>query len=60
MPSKKPVNLASLESLGVRRLVAIPPELGTADVEIKRRLRIELSVEAGAEAVAGDRRPADA
>src|SRR4051794_3140544 len=39
MPSKKPVNLASLEALGARRLAAI---------------LLELSAEAGAEAVAAD------
>jgi hypothetical protein len=54
MASKKPVNLASLEALGAKRLAEILLELGAADVGIKRRLRLELSAEAGAEAVAAD------
>ena len=54
MGSKKVVNLANLEALGARRLAELLLELGIGDAGIKRRLRLELSAEAGAEAVAGD------
>jgi hypothetical protein len=54
MAAKKPVNLANLEALGAKRLAEILLELGTEDAGIKRRLRLELSAEAGAEAVAAD------
>jgi hypothetical protein len=54
MASKKSVNLANLEALGAKRLAAILLELGAEDAAIKRRLRLELSAEAGAEAVAAD------
>src|SRR4051794_4924385 len=46
------VNLANLEALGAKRLAEILLELGSGDAGIKRRLRLELSAEAGAEAVA--------
>src|SRR3954452_5089852 len=48
------VNLANLEALGAKRLAEILLELGSEDAGIKRRLRLELSAEAGAEAVAAD------
>ena len=54
MAPKKAVNLANLEALGAKRLAEILLELGTGDAGIKRRLRLELSAEAGAEAVAAD------
>ena len=54
MASKKTVNLANLEALGAKRLAEILLELGIGDAGIKRRLRLELSAEAGAEAVAAD------
>lgn len=54
MAPKKAVNLANLETLGAKRLAEILLELGAGDAGIKRRLRLELSAEAGAEAVAAD------
>ena len=54
MASKKTVNLANLEALGAKRLAEILLELGTGDAGVERRLRLELSAEAGAEAVAAD------
>ncbi|MFZ1425550.1 MAG: DUF6880 family protein [Geminicoccaceae bacterium] len=54
MVSKKALNPANLEALGARRLAEILLELGTGDAGIKRRLRLELAAEAGAEAVAAD------
>src|SRR5215212_5982629 len=53
-PKKAAVNLANLEALGAKRLAEILLELGSEDAGIKRRLRLELSAEAGAEAVAAD------
>jgi hypothetical protein len=54
MAPKKAVDLANLEALGAKRLAAILLELGAEDAGIKRRLRLELRAEAGAEAVAAD------
>ncbi len=54
MALKKAVNLVNLEALGAKRLAEILLELGAGDAGIKRRLRLELSAEAGAEAVAAD------
>ena len=54
MAPKKAVNLANLEALGAKRLAEILLELGTQEAAIKRRLRLELSAEVGAEAVAAD------
>ena len=54
MAPKSAVNLTNLEVLGAKRLAEILLELGMEDVGIKRRLRLELSAEAGAEAVAAD------
>ena len=54
MAPKKAVNLANLEALGAKRLAEILLELGAEDAGIKRRLRLELSAEAGAEAIAAD------
>ena len=54
MASKKTLNRDNLEALGARRLAEILLELGAGDVGIKRRLRLELSAEAGAEAVAAE------
>jgi hypothetical protein len=52
--SKKTLNLDNLEALGAKRLAELLLELGAGDAGIKRRLRLELSAEAGAEAVAAD------
>ena len=49
MGAKKTVNLESLEGLGARRLAELLHEFGEEDAEIKRRLRLELAGEAGAE-----------
>ena len=54
MAPKKAVNLANLEALGAKRLAEILLDLGMGDAGIKRRLRLELSAEAGAEAIAAD------
>ena len=54
MASKKTLNLDNLEALGAKRLAEILLELGAGDAGIKRRLRLELSAEVGAEAVAAD------
>ena len=54
MAPKKAVNLANLGALGAKRLAELLLELGAGDAGIKRRLRLELSAEAGAEAVAAD------
>jgi hypothetical protein len=54
MAAKKPVNLANLEALGAKRLAELLLELGTEDAAIKRRLRLELSAETGAEVIAAD------
>ncbi len=54
MASKKSVNLENLKALGARRLAEILLELGAGDAGTKRRLRLELSAEAGPEAVAVD------
>ena len=54
MAPKKAVYLANLEALGARRLAEILLELGAEDAAVKRRLRLELRAEAGAEAVAAD------
>jgi hypothetical protein len=54
MASKKTLNLANLEALGAKRLAEILLELGTGDAGVKRRLRLELSAEAGPEAAAAD------
>src|SRR3954465_14934689 len=53
MAPKRAVNLANLEALGAKRLAELLLELGIGDAGIKRRLRLELSAEAGAEGVAG-------
>ncbi|MFL6180527.1 MAG: DUF6880 family protein, partial [Actinomycetes bacterium] len=54
MASKKTLNLDNLEALGAKRLAELLLELGAGDAGVKRRLRLELSAEAGAEAVAAD------
>lgn len=54
MAAKKTVNLENLEGLGARRLAELLLELGEEDAEIKRRLRLELAGEAGAEVIAAD------
>src|SRR4051794_16715468 len=52
--SKKTLNLDNLEALGARRLAELLLELAAGDAAAKRRLRLELSAEAGPEAVAAD------
>jgi hypothetical protein len=52
--ARKIVNRENLEGLGIRRLAEILLELGEEDAEIKRRLRLELASEAGADVVAAD------
>lgn len=52
--ARKTVNRENLEGLGVGRLAEILLELGEEDAEIKRRLRLELAGEAGADVVAAD------
>src|SRR3954447_14554107 len=52
--SKKTLNLDNLEALGARRLAGLLLELAAGDAAAKRRLRLELSAEAGPEAVAAD------
>ncbi|MGE5768781.1 MAG: DUF6880 family protein [Betaproteobacteria bacterium] len=52
--ARKMVNRENLEGLGIRRLAEILLELGEEDAEIKRRLRLELASEAGADVVAAD------
>jgi hypothetical protein len=54
MGAKKTVNLDNLEDLGARRLAELLLALGEEDAEIKRRLRLELAGEAGAEMIAAD------
>lgn len=54
MSPKKGVNLANLEALGAKRLAELLFELASADAGIKRRLRLELSANVGAETVAAD------
>src|SRR4051794_11686865 len=52
--SKKTLNLDNLQALGARRLAELLLELAAGDATAKRRLRLELSAEAGPEAVAAD------
>src|SRR3954469_7244751 len=52
--SKKTLNLDNLQALGAKRLAELLLELAAGDAAAKRRLRLELSAEAGAEAVAAD------
>ena len=52
--SKKTLNLDNLQALGARRLAGLLLELAAGDAAAKRRLRLELSAEAGPEAVAAD------
>src|SRR4051794_41556185 len=54
MASKKTLNLDNLQALGARRLAGLLLELAAGDAAAKRRLRLELSAEAGPEAVAAD------
>ena len=54
MGARKTVNLANLEGLGARRLAELLLEFGEEDAAIKRRLRLELAGEVGAEAIAAD------
>src|SRR4051812_11677470 len=52
--SKKTLNLDNLQALGARRLAELLLELAAGDAAAKRRLRLELSAEAGPEAIAAD------
>ena len=53
MAARKTLNQANLEALGAARLAELLLELAK-DAAIKRRLRLELSAESGAEAIAAD------
>src|SRR4051795_9967651 len=52
--SKKTLNLDNLQALGAKRLAGLLLELAAGDAAAKRRLRLELSAEAGPEAIAAD------
>jgi hypothetical protein len=52
--AKKTVNLENLEGRGARRLAEILLEFGEEDARIKRRLRLELAGETGADVIAAD------
>src|SRR3954467_885520 len=52
--SKKTLNLDNLQALGAKRLAELLLELAAGDAAAKRRLRLELSAEAGPEVVAAD------
>src|SRR5436305_6235012 len=54
MASKKTLNLDNLQALGAKRLAELLLELAAGDAAAERRLRLELSAEAGPEAVAAD------
>jgi hypothetical protein len=54
MASKKTLNLDNLQALGAKRLAEVLLDLAAGDAAVKRRLRLELSAEAGPEAVAAD------
>jgi hypothetical protein len=43
VPSKKILNAKNLEALGVQRLAELLIEVSTANVAVKRRLRLELA-----------------
>src|SRR3954453_22092004 len=52
--SKKTLNLDNLQALGARRLAELLLEPAAGDAAAKRRLRLELSAEAGPEAITAD------
>src|SRR3954452_8612241 len=52
--SKKTLNLDNLQALGAKRLAELLLELAAGDAAAKRRLRLELSAQAGPGAVAAD------
>jgi hypothetical protein len=52
--SKKTLNETNLQALGAERLAALLMEVSTGSAEIKRRLRLELSHNLGADALAHD------
>jgi hypothetical protein len=54
MASKKTLNLDNLQALGARRLAELLLELAAGDAAAKRRLRLELSAEAGPGAITAD------
>lgn len=54
MAPRKSVDLTKLEALGAARLAEILLEVAADDAGIKRRLRLELRAESGAEAVAAE------
>src|SRR3954469_17866446 len=54
MASKRTLNLDNLEALGAKRLAELLLELAAGDAAAKRRLRLELSAEAGPEAITAD------
>ncbi len=54
MASKKTVTLGNLAALGPERLAAILVEIADGNAEIKRRLRLELTAEAGSDIIAAE------
>ena len=54
MASKKTVTLDNLAALGPERLATILVDLAQGNVEVKRRLRLELTAEAGGDVIAAE------
>jgi hypothetical protein len=54
MASKKTVNLDNLAALGPERLATILVDLAEDDAEVRRRLRLELAAQAGADTIAAE------
>ncbi|MDH3770776.1 MAG: hypothetical protein OET79_07305 [Nitrospirota bacterium] len=54
MASKKAVNLENLGRLGAKRLAELLLDISKGNADIKRRLRLELAGQAGAEVIAAD------
>jgi hypothetical protein len=54
MASKKTVTVDNLAALGPERLAAILVDLAAGSAEVKRRLRLELTAQAGGDAVAAE------
>ena len=52
--SRKTLNLDNLQALGAKRLAELLLALAAEDAAAQRRLRLELSAEAGPEAIAAD------
>jgi hypothetical protein len=54
MASKTTVTADNLTALGLERLAAILVELGDANAEVKRRLRLELAAQVGGDTIAAE------